>query len=322
MIMLARIADRGPMSAAVLAAGLLMAPVWLALLFVTGGASGLVLLVGMFAMLSTVASAAVVTFVALRHGEIAAVKVFAACLLMLLVVSLTMKGSAFQIPLIAVTVWLPPIFAGFVLTRTVSMALAVITVGACSALAFLIIAMVIGDTTEFLRLQFNEIKAAAASEGVTAALPPMSEAQMEQFLVTLNSRIISSLAISVVSFSIGALFLARYWQARLFNPGGFQKEFHQLSLGRNVAVVCLVITGVCLIIGGDVPRAVALVFVCVLAIQGLAVVHALVKQRSMHRFWLHGIYMMVLMTPVLLLLAALGLADNVIALRQKEKSTG
>ena len=315
MIALARIADRGPMSAAGLAAGLLLAPLWLSVLLVAGGAAGLVILASVFAMLCTVASAAVVTFVALRHGEMAAVKVFSVCLLMLLVVSLMLKDSAFQIPLIAVTIWLPSILAGIVLTRTVSLPMAVIVIAVCSALAVIVISLVLGDTTEFWRTQFSEVMKAASEQGMSEAMP-MDAAQMEEFVTGLNTRIVLSLGITVLSVSLGALFLARSWQAGLFNPGGFQKEFHQLSLGRNVAVACLVVVGLCLLVGGNVPRAIALVFICVLATQGLAVVHALVKQRSMHRFWLHGVYLMIMLMPVILLLAALGLADNVIPLRQ------
>ena len=127
-----------------------------------------------------------------------------------------------------------------------------------------------------------------------------------------------AMGISVMSIALGALFMARAWQAGIFNPGGFQKEFHALSLGRNAALVCVLIVVLGVTIGGQLAGAIALVFVFAFFVQGLAVVHALVKQRGMHRYWLHGIYVLLMLPHTLLLLAALGLADNMFSLRRAD----
>lgn len=119
-----------------------------------------------------------------------------------------------------------------------------------------------------------------------------------------------------MSFALGALFLARYWQAGLFNPGGFQQEFHGLSLGRNAAIACVIVMTMAIGQGGQLANAIVMVVIFAFFIQGLAVVHALVKQRGMHRYWLHGIYVLLMLPHTLLLLAALGLADNLFRLRR------
>ena len=119
-----------------------------------------------------------------------------------------------------------------------------------------------------------------------------------------------------MSVALGALFLARSWQAGLFNPGGFQKEFHALSLGRNAALVCVLVIVLSVVQNGQLAGAVAFVVIFAFFIQGLAVSHSLVKQRGMHRFWLYGIYVLLFIPHTMLLLAALGLADNMFRLRR------
>jgi len=41
--------------------------------------------------------------------------------------------------------------------------------------------------------------------------------------------------------SICLLMLARWWQAVLYNPGGFQQEFHQFKLQPAIAMMLMVL---------------------------------------------------------------------------------
>ena len=119
-----------------------------------------------------------------------------------------------------------------------------------------------------------------------------------------------------MAIAMCSLFLARAWQAGLFNPGGFQTEFHALKFGRQVSLVCTVALAVAVVMGGSFWSAVAMAIVFVLFVQGLSVTHALVKQRDMSQGWLVGVYLLLLLPHTVLLLAALGLVDNFIKLRQ------
>ncbi|MFK7997831.1 MAG: DUF2232 domain-containing protein [Granulosicoccus sp.] len=319
MILLARIADRGPMTAAALAAGLLLAALWLPALMVSGGAAGLVLFASMFSMLCLIASAAVVAFVALRHGEVSALQVVGGCLLLMVVVSLALYGTAVHIPLIATVFWLPAIVAAFVLARSVKLNYAVLTIVACGVLSVVVLGLVMGDTTAFWRSQFGDMGAATTMSNANGGAALLTEAQREEFITAMANLMTGAMGVSVMSVALGALFLARAWQAGLVNPGGFQKEFHALSLGRNAALFCVLVIALSIGMGGQVPGAIATVVIFAFFIQGLAVAHALVKQRGMHRFWLHGIYVLLMLPHTLLLLAALGLADNMFSLRRPKE---
>ncbi len=319
MLALARTADRGPTTAAVLAAGLLLAALWIPWLMVSSGAAGLLLLGSFFSMACLIASAAVVAFVALRHGEFSALRVAGVCLLLLVFVSLALYGTAAHIPIIAVVFWLPAILAAFVLARSARLDYALLVIVACGALSIIALSLVMGDPTAFWRSQLGDMGGGATLANGAGNAALLTDEQLEDFITAMANMMTWSTGISVMSVALGALFLARSWQAGLVNPGGFQKEFHELTLGRNMALVCLLIIMLCMAMGGQVAVAIAVVVIFAFFIQGLAVAHALVKQRGMHRFWLHGIYVLMLLPHTLLLLAALGLADNMFSLRRPIK---
>lgn len=319
MIALARIADKGPLTAAALAAVLLLAALWIPALMVSGGAAGLVLFASMFSMVCLIASAAVVAFVALRHGEMSALQVVGGCLLLMVVVSLALYGTAVHIPLIATVFWLPAIVSAFVLARSVKLNYAVLTIAFCGVLSVVVLSLAMGDTTAFWRSQFGDVGAGATVPDMTGGVALLTDEQREDFITAMANMMTGAMGVSVMSVALGALFLARSWQAGLVNPGGFQQEFHALSLGRNAALFCVLIIVLSFGMGGQVPGAIAMVVIFAFFIQGLAVAHALVKQRGMHRFWLHGIYVLLMLPHTLLLLAALGLADNMFGLRRPDK---
>ena len=85
-----------------------------------------------------------------------------------------------------------------------------------------------------------------------------------------------------------ALMIARYWQAGLYNPGGFRQEFHQLRLPPLVSIGLLA-----LVILAPQWSSLAIlspVASVPLLLAGLALVHAVVGARNLGRGWLIGIY--------------------------------
>ena len=118
-----------------------------------------------------------------------------------------------------------------------------------------------------------------------------------------------------------SLMVARASQARLYNPGGFRQEFHNLRLDPlvMVAVFGLVMAGVL----GLSPLAELTSLFCVIPMMlGLAVIHATVASLKLGAIWLVTTYaVLVLMSPIMMpLVILLGFTDSIFDFRSRLKN--
>lgn len=101
------------------------------------------------------------------------------------------------------------------------------------------------------------------------------------------------------------LVLGRYWQAALYNPGGFGEEFRALRLP--VWTTALLLAG--MLLGPSLGLSMLAPLCSVpLVFAGVALVHGLVAAGRLGRFWLVGLYVtlvlfMQLVYPLLLVIA-------------------
>lgn len=112
------------------------------------------------------------------------------------------------------------------------------------------------------------------------------------------------------------LLLARYWQALLYNPGGFAREFRAVRLPAPAAVFLLV--GIFLLPGLGIELAMLTPLCSVpLAFAGVALLHGLVAQQRLGRFWLVGLYVSLLLFMQLVypLLVVLAVVDSLFDFR-------
>jgi len=116
--------------------------------------------------------------------------------------------------------------------------------------------------------------------------------------------------------SLLSLILGRYWQAVLYNPGGFGREFRALRLPKTAALVLLV----CMLVGPNFgPHLAMLTPLCSvpLLFAGLALMHGLVAEKRLAKFWLVGLYVTLLLFMQLIypLLVVLAIVDSLIDFR-------
>ena len=121
----------------------------------------------------------------------------------------------------------------------------------------------------------------------------------------------------------GMLFLARWWQAALYNPCGFGAEFRELRLPRLLLGLALVLTVLDLLNNRGVPGLAlagdaCVILVVLFALQGLAVIHHRARITAMASGWLVGMYVLLMLMPQVAgpLLATTGLADSAVDLRR------
>ncbi|MGN8274287.1 hypothetical protein [Pseudomonas sp. SMN5] len=132
---------------------------------------------------------------------------------------------------------------------------------------------------------------------------------------------IISIAASLQILSVLCLILGRYWQASLYNPGGFGREFRAIRFPKSVALSLLAVMFVAPFFG---LHALILMPLCSvpLVFAGLALVHGLVAQKRLAAFWLVGMYVTLLPFMHLLgpLLVVLAIVDSLIDFRGRMAS--
>ncbi|MGA1741120.1 MAG: hypothetical protein ACO4AC_02990 [Pseudohongiellaceae bacterium] len=113
---------------------------------------------------------------------------------------------------------------------------------------------------------------------------------------------------------ISCLVLARWWQAALYNPGGFKTEFHQLRLEPGFAV--LLAGFILATLTGVPPLSSWLAIMCIPPLLGgLALLHYLVAWKKLGFSWIVMVYLLALfISPVVILL---GLADSIVNFRKR-----
>jgi len=114
--------------------------------------------------------------------------------------------------------------------------------------------------------------------------------------------------------SVICLMIGRWWQALLYNPGGFQQEFHHLRFDPRAMVFLLA-----LILAGllDIPPLEGwMPLFCVAPMfGGLAIAHYTVAAKKLGTLWLVMCYVTLLfVAPVIILL---GMSDSVLDLRKR-----
>mgnify|MGYP006160554533 FL=1 len=116
--------------------------------------------------------------------------------------------------------------------------------------------------------------------------------------------------------SVLSLIVGRHWQALLYNPGGFGREFRaiRIPLGPAMLLLALMLLGPNL--GAQMAMLTPLCSVP-LVFAGLALIHGLVAQKRLARFWLVGLYvtLMLFMQLIYPLLVVLAIVDGLIDFR-------
>jgi hypothetical protein len=162
-----------------------------------------------------------------------------------------------------------------------------------------------------------------------ANAPNASAEMTPEQMALLGEMFISFLAYTIpaglLTSQLMTLCLARWWQAMLFNPGGFQQEFHHLRLPKTVAVSAFLVVCLGLL---PIPVAVTMPFVfqgivglllTLLVIPATGFVHWWFAHKQVGTAWFVFFYVLLAIFGLWLipLLAVLSVMDSVSDLRAR-----
>jgi hypothetical protein len=133
----------------------------------------------------------------------------------------------------------------------------------------------------------------------------------------------ASMAGTYFATAVGMTMLARGWQAALYNPGGFRKEFHSLRLSPVIAVLCAVTMMIGPVLGLN-SLLLAWAAGTPLFLAGLALVHGVVARKQWSVQWLVMFYIALLLLgpSLMMLLLVLAFVDSWLDIRRRIKPDG
>lgn len=264
----------------------------------------LVILAGAGSLLFCWISAAALALVTLRKGAGPGAWLYMWALLPAGILSYALGDSG---PLALLT---GTLVLASVLRATVNLPLAVLATIGVGVVTGLVLMAVSGEFLGRLATYFSEFFVSLEqqlSEGGPAVILPKPDAL----------QIAGMLGGGTAMMSVLCLLLARYWQAALYNPGGFGLEFRALRYPVLVTLV-MVVAALALFALGLRYRTWAMICLIPLTFAGLALVHARAAVRGQGTGWLTGFYVVwLLFDPVKLLVVFFAIADSWLNFRQR-----
>ena len=286
---------------------------WLAS-FVMRGFSQSVMATTVLAMISIIfpligfLSTASVGLVSLRQGPksgalTAGAATIASGLLMILIFGTPILALGFLL-----LQWIPIAVLAWLLRGSRSLALATHAGLGFGFLALLMQMLLIESPTAFWREQLQPM----AQRFVEAGM--FDQAQSMEAVAQLAPLMCGVLAAGFLLQLLFGLYLARWWQALLYNPGGFSAEFQQLRLHRLLGVMGAAALAAWLVPGFALPawlNCIGLVVLSVFSLQGLAVAHGVFGAMPGSQRWLVATYILLLLflPQMAMVLITIGLLD-------------
>ena len=244
--------------------------------------------------------------VTLRKGPVAGLQIIIGSLLLTALLVPLAGLNPLAVIAIAAAIWLPVWFCSTVLRVTEAQGKLLLAAGAWALLYIVMTHLLIGDVSkwwgDWLQLWLEQ------------ALQQGEKAQFQEILTRaaplMNAMTAAGLFISLVT----TLLAARWWQALMFNPGGFRREFHALSLPRELIV--MVFAGLVLLAldqarPGSPAVDVLFLMIFLYLFQGLSTIHRTVGTRKLAHSMLVVLYVLLLLVPqTILFVACLGMVDS------------
>lgn len=290
--------------------------------FVTSGRWQAIVVAGASVMLALLApplssplayvSGGAIALVGLSQSLLEVVGVLLGSAVLIGVLASFIYAGAGPVVIAALMLWLPVMFGARILkaTNSLSHAMLAVTVLALALVSGLHLAM--GDPAAWWQARLEPV------------MRPVFEQQgMDMAVIQqIAPWVTALLAVALLVGVLLSLLLGRWWQALVYNEGGFGQEFRRLRFGQAVAFLTLLVwatTAFPALPGSIWLRDLGIVLAVPFVFAGLAVIHGLVHKLSLSIGWLIAVYgLMIVASPAAeLALSVVGLSDSWLNIRQR-----
>jgi len=258
----------------------------------------------------SIVSSASVALVTLRRGVIEGLIVLACSTALAALLGFFLLGNYQFVLLYGVVLWVPVWLISIILREGRYLSLAV---------EIAVLLGVFGVVGFYL---YDNDLASMWKSMLTQMVPANAPVEDVQHTVDMLSHYMTGIIAAASVFGLlFALFLGRWWQALLYNPGGFRQEFLSLKTRPRLAVGSIVVVIIASLSSGiiaEVSWNVSILLFVLYTFTGTAVLHTVFASMKMGRFIVPMFYVTLFLIPhAMLPVALVGLSDTWMNLRNK-----
>jgi len=265
----------------------------------------------------SIVSLATVALVTLRKGAREGGYVLICACLAAAILGLVLIGN-YQLPLFySLFLWMPVWVIAVILREGRHLFWAIEIVVAIATLAILACYWYQPNLGDIWQAELHELLEALVSE----TNPDVPIEAVQAFLAVFFHFMLTGLIAQVYVLSLLAgLFLGRAWQAILYNPGGFKKEYLGLRGQKKLAIASLVILIIAWSSSGmiaEISWNIMVLFFILYVFLGIVVLHCIFSVMKRKQILIPFLYISIILVPHAMIPAAIiGLADTWLNLRK------
>ena len=258
----------------------------------------------------SIVSSASVALVTLRRGAIEGLIVLTCSTAVAGILGFFLLGNFQFVLLYGMILWIPVWLISIILREGRYLSLAV---------EIAVLLGVLGVVGFYL---YNSDLAVMWKNILSQMVPPKAPIEDIQHTLGVLSHYMTGIvaAASVFGLLFG-LFLGRWWQALLYNPGGFKQEYLSLNTHPRLAIGSIAVILIASLSSGvisEVSWNIAILLFVLYTFIGMAVLHTLFSSMKMSRFIVPMFYLTLFLIPhAMLPVALVGLSDAWMNLRNK-----
>lgn len=258
----------------------------------------------------SIVSSASVALVTLRRGAIEGFIVLASSTAVAGVLGFFLLGNYQFVLLYGMVLWVPVWLISIILRegRYLSLAIEIaVLIGVLGVVGFYL---------------YNPEAAELWKHILSQMVPPNAPVEDVQHTLDVLSHYMTGVVAAAAVFGLlFGLFLGRWWQALLYNPGGFKQEFLSLNTHPRLAIGSIVVVVIASLSSGvisEVSWNITILLFVLYTFIGTAVLHTVFASMKMGRFVVPMFYVTLFLIPhAMLPVALVGLSDAWLNLRNK-----
>ncbi|KAF3977217.1 MAG: hypothetical protein HFP77_07925 [Methylococcales symbiont of Iophon sp. n. MRB-2018] len=265
---------------------------------------------------ASIVSSASVALVTLRRGGYEGFYVLICACLSAALLGFFLFGS-FQFALLyGLMLWLPIWFISIVLRRNKHLSVAIeiaVIIGIIAVIGFYV--YVSDPALMWQAVLEGMVKPMLANDS------DMPVDDIKQSIQIFSHYMTGGITAGAIYGLLFGLFLARMWQAALYNPGGFREEYLTLKVRPKVALVSVFVLMMAWFMSGDIAEIfwnITIIFIVLYTFIGTAILHAAFSTLKMKRFLVPMLYVTLIMIPhAIAVVIIVGITDVWVDLRSK-----